>query len=386
MTRAELQQAAIAFGNAHLGKSINVDNAYGAQCWDWAAYYANKVPGCPSLPTGPVGGARECFEYFRNPLPQYFDRIPNDPNDANQLPVAGDIICWGDPYGIIDGVHYGHIAVVRDADTNGFTSFDQNWGGMYVRAIRHDWTGVLGWLRPKTDDTPAAPAPSGDFVTVQAGWGLSHVAQAAGYSDWSEESAWARIASLNGSNDWQAFNNALFVGQQVRVKSSIMEEDMAFKDRPNGRNEIITTYRVVARRDPSEEEINAHMSGNMFSLTFGFDAERAAQEKQRVDTITSLQATVASLQKVVDGDKLNKTETEKQLAEAKKALEDALAADVIEDAAYEQAISDKDKEITELKKGHTTSGGEIPNVIVTKVNIVLRFLNFMNNLLLGSKH
>lgn len=62
-----------------------------------------------------------------------------------------------------------------------------------------------------------APAPQGQFVTVQAGWGLSNVAQAAGYGDAGSSARWAAIAELNGSNNWQAFNAALKPGQSVRV-------------------------------------------------------------------------------------------------------------------------------------------------------------------------
>jgi hypothetical protein len=159
-----------------------------------------------------------------------------------------------------------------------------------------------------------------------------------------------------------------------------MEDDMLFKDRPNGRDEIIRTYQVVARRTPSEDEINAHLNNsNMFSLTFGFDAERAAQEQQKADVINGLQNTVNTLQAVVDGDKVSKSETEKQLADAKQALADALEADKVEDAAYEAKI-------TELTKGHTTTDGAIPSVVVTRVNAFMKFVNFLTNLLLGSKH
>lgn len=62
------------------------------------------------------------------------------------------------------------------------------------------------------------PTSSAQYVTVQAGWGLSSVAQAAGYSDAGSEGRWAAIAALNGSGNWQAYNAGLKAGQSVRVR------------------------------------------------------------------------------------------------------------------------------------------------------------------------
>lgn len=62
------------------------------------------------------------------------------------------------------------------------------------------------------------PTSSAQYVTVQAGWGLSSVAQAAGYSDAGSEARWAAIAALNGSGNWQAYNASLKAGQSVRVR------------------------------------------------------------------------------------------------------------------------------------------------------------------------
>jgi hypothetical protein len=56
------------------------------------------------------------------------------------------------------------------------------------------------------------------YVTVKSGWGLSNVAQAAGFGDAWSENRWAAIARLNGSSNWRTFNNRLKPGQKVRVK------------------------------------------------------------------------------------------------------------------------------------------------------------------------
>ena len=134
------------FVNKYNGVHIDEDGYYGAQCWDVSARYAREVVGCPSFPTG-SGGAEGLFRLFQAPIPQYFDRIANDPNDPNQLPAPGDVIVWQASF----SPPYGHTAVVISADSSGPTVLEQNGnnpGGVaYIK--KRNWVGVSGWLRPK---------------------------------------------------------------------------------------------------------------------------------------------------------------------------------------------------------------------------------------------
>lgn len=73
--------------------------------------------------------------------------------------------------------------------------------------------------KPTPKPTPA-PAPTGanydgTFITVQAGWGVSHAAQAAGYPDWASEARWNAIAQLNGQANVSTFK--LHAGQRIKV-------------------------------------------------------------------------------------------------------------------------------------------------------------------------
>lgn len=128
------------------GVHIDEDGYYGAQCWDVVARYAREVVGCPSFPTG-SGGAEGLYRLFQNPIPQYFDRIANDPNDPNQLPQKGDVMVWTAAW----SPPYGHTALVISADSSGPTVLEQNGnnpgGAAYIK--ERNWTGVYGWLRPK---------------------------------------------------------------------------------------------------------------------------------------------------------------------------------------------------------------------------------------------
>lgn len=75
-----------------------------------------------------------------------------------------------------------------------------------------------------SDSGAAQPIPTmdGDFITVQSGWGLSHVAVAAGLVPNSD--TYAFIYNLNkgwrGSWDWQSLNARMGPGDQLRVREA----------------------------------------------------------------------------------------------------------------------------------------------------------------------
>lgn len=132
------------FVNEFNNTYVDWDGWYGNQCWDLAAAYVAMVIGCPSLPTGPNLAARECFEVFAEPLPEFFIRIGNTPDPSN-IPQAGDVIIWGSTLG-----PDGHIAICLSANANGFVSLDQNWPiGSLAHKVQHNYNSVIGWLRPK---------------------------------------------------------------------------------------------------------------------------------------------------------------------------------------------------------------------------------------------
>ncbi len=91
--------------------------------------------------------------FDRSPLPGAFTKIPNNPNDANQVPATGDIMIWNGSLPNSGGA--GHIAIFLNASAGGFISFDSNWGGKYCHKVTHNWTYVLGWLHPNINSAPA---------------------------------------------------------------------------------------------------------------------------------------------------------------------------------------------------------------------------------------
>lgn len=132
------------------------------QCVDLWRVYNLRVIGGPNV----TGNA---VDYWTNFPTDFYDKIPNTPTG---VPKLGDVMIWGTNYGT-----WGHIAVCTDiADTKGFTSFDQNDPGKSPCHYQpHNYTGVLGWLRPR--NLPAGIPDDPDKLKIDLGnpWGVLEV-------------------------------------------------------------------------------------------------------------------------------------------------------------------------------------------------------------------
>lgn len=143
-------------------KSIDWDGKFGAQCVDEVAQYC--------VENGKPVAYANAKDWANNPaLLGAFDWIANNPSDFNQVPKKGDIIIWsGYLPGSGDAQHptstgqgFGHISIFDHVVSAGiFSSLDQNWGGMYVHFVTHNWNYILGWLSPKAS-APAPPSGGG---------------------------------------------------------------------------------------------------------------------------------------------------------------------------------------------------------------------------------
>jgi hypothetical protein len=75
--------------------------------------------------------------------PQNYDWIPNSPQ---AVPQAGDVVVWNRNKG--NGA--GHVAIANGVgNTSYFESLDQNWSAPRAVGVRHDYSDVIGWGRPK---------------------------------------------------------------------------------------------------------------------------------------------------------------------------------------------------------------------------------------------
>lgn len=110
-----------------------VDNK---QCVGLINQFRAEVIGTPAFG---VAAAKDIY----NAAGSQYEKIPNTPT---AVPGLGDIIVWNTAVG-----QYGHVAIAKgEGNTTWFDSFDQNWPvGSKCHFQRHNYNGVIGWLRPK---------------------------------------------------------------------------------------------------------------------------------------------------------------------------------------------------------------------------------------------
>lgn len=138
------------------GRIIDMDGAYGGQCWDLWSSYARNVYGIPAADTNTVDG------YAASVYSARYDRSQALQNtfsreSANYTPVYGDVAFW-------NGAGMNHVAiVVRDNGNGTLETMSQNPNKAgYVTLSKN---GIIGYFRPRTANT-LAPAPSNNNVTI----------------------------------------------------------------------------------------------------------------------------------------------------------------------------------------------------------------------------
>lgn len=126
----------------NIGKPLDWDGQYGAQCVDACRYYVKDVLNYEQF--DPVVGASEIFDKAQTEL---YEKVENTPDG---IPPYGAIIIWKKT----SSLPYGHVAICFDknADVNKFKSLDQNWSAQKLTEESHGYTGIRGWLIPKSMD------------------------------------------------------------------------------------------------------------------------------------------------------------------------------------------------------------------------------------------
>ena len=116
----------IEFRDKYNGKYIDVDNQYGAQCWDLAQKYFTE---CLGLPASVLGGcglvSNMLYPPKREILDKYFDEVPT----TEMYP--GYVVLW----------EYGHISIFDHFDGKKNWYFSQNPNPCQVMTISKN-TGV----------------------------------------------------------------------------------------------------------------------------------------------------------------------------------------------------------------------------------------------------
>lgn len=150
--------------DTHVGKRIDFDGAYGAQCMDLSVQYAHDLWGFRL--TGNAENLR------RQALPAGWQRIQNS---RGFVPQLGDIFVW------YDAAHpYGHTGIVTGTGSLlNYSVIDQNTagtnGGAGSEAKRHTYSYAHFWgvVRPPIaaggNVAPTPPPSTGGKLTAQRG-------------------------------------------------------------------------------------------------------------------------------------------------------------------------------------------------------------------------
>lgn len=141
------------------GKIIDMDGAYGGQCWDLWSNYARNVYGIPAADTNTVDG------YAASVYTTRYDRSRALQNTfsreaGNYTPVYGDVAFW-------NGNGMNHVAiVVRDNGNGTLETMSQNPNKAgYVTLTKN---GIIGYFHPRSTSAPA-PTPANNNATIIPG-------------------------------------------------------------------------------------------------------------------------------------------------------------------------------------------------------------------------
>ena len=141
--------------NSVNGRVIDMDGAYGGQCWDLWSSYARNVYGIPAADTNTTDGyAASVYttRYGRSrALQNAFTR-----EAGNYTPVYGDVAFW-------NGNGMNHVAiVVRDNGNGTLSTMSQNPNKAGYMTLNK--AGIIGYFHPRTANT-ATPASNNVSIT-----------------------------------------------------------------------------------------------------------------------------------------------------------------------------------------------------------------------------
>lgn len=146
--------------NSVNGRAIEMDTAWGAQCWDLWSHYGVNILGVTFWKTGTnAGGGCPQHSGYTCGLWKTFDRsgLGEWLTPVQGPPQRGDVAIWewGSPAG-----PNSHVAIVVEDRGNNVYCMTQNPGAAHYATLSK--TGILGYLRPDNQSffggAPTAPA------------------------------------------------------------------------------------------------------------------------------------------------------------------------------------------------------------------------------------
>lgn len=190
-----------AFYLDRINKGVDVDGAYGAQCWDLFAYFC-KLANYPIIYCTASGYAKDIAnQKATNGILKNFVEV-----SLNSM-QDGDWVIWG----VSSATPYSHVAMFRKNNGNGTGIFlGQNQGGSQAASqMNIPFAGIIGVFRPKCYITASTSQPTTSSITytVKAGDTLSKIAKIYG-------TTWQNLQAINGI----ANANLIKIGQVIKIK------------------------------------------------------------------------------------------------------------------------------------------------------------------------
>lgn len=124
-------------------KGYPTDSSYSGECLSIVKLWMKEKYGFNPPPSG-SNSAYGYWSNFPNPLGDYYEKVAYTPD---VIPKIEWIPIWNTKA----GGGYGHIEIVSDneATKSYFNSFGQNWNGKQAHFTKHNYTNVVGFLKPK---------------------------------------------------------------------------------------------------------------------------------------------------------------------------------------------------------------------------------------------
>lgn len=143
--------------NSVNGQVVDMDGAYGGQCWDLWSSYARNVYGIPAADTNTVDG------YAASVYTTRYDRSKALQNTftretGNYTPVYGDVAFW-------NGNGMNHVAIVVQDNGNGtLETMSQNPNRAGYMTLTKN--GIIGYFHPRTANNNVTITPRTYKVNV----------------------------------------------------------------------------------------------------------------------------------------------------------------------------------------------------------------------------
>lgn len=153
---SQLSKKVDSFVARHVGKAVDYDGIYGAQCVDLFNFYNRDVVGGGFLS---VDFAYQLWTRFPAPASNSYIKV-----GASKPPRKGDVAIYAQPLPGSDGA--GHVAIVLGNPGGRLAVFHQNWPwGSSSHKQQISKAHLLGYLRPKSKGRPKPKgnAPIGSF-------------------------------------------------------------------------------------------------------------------------------------------------------------------------------------------------------------------------------